>query len=101
MLNLIQYTVTRAKASVFNRECSMILKAPVQVYQTSLYKETVHAALAYGLTKQQYANWLLKAQKSHIIKDKKFFWCEGNLRKAMHFRTTGKAHLWQKLVEKM
>lgn len=75
----------------------MELKAPIQVYQTTLYKSTVHAALAYGLKKEQYATWLLKAQRSHIKANRKFHWNEETVQKAIHWRTTGKAELWKKI----
>lgn len=79
----------------------MELKAPIQVYQTNLYKSTVHAAIECGLKKEQYATWLLKAQREHIKKGRKFHWCEDSVRKGIHWRTTGKAHLWQKIHEAM
>lgn len=79
----------------------MELKAPVQVYQTCLYKSTVHAALAVGLKKEQYATWLLKAQRTHIVKGRKFFWDAETVQKGIHWRTTGKAHLWMKIHQAM
>lgn len=100
MLNHIQYTIAALTAFVFRR-CNMELKAPVQVYQTTLYKSTVAAALRCGLRKEQYATWLLKAQREHIRKGRKMYWCEDTVQKAIHWRTTGKAHLWQKIHQSM
>lgn len=100
MLNRLLYLIKSLTHSVCDG-CMLELKAPIQVYQTALYKATVHAAIAYGLTKQQYANWLLKAQTAHLKANKKFFWCESDLNKAMHFRTTGKKHLWKEILKLM
>lgn len=100
MLNQLQYGISNVTAFVCNHE-NAVLKAPVQVYQTPLYKATVHAALAIGLKKEQYATWLLKAQRSHIDVGRKFHWNEESVRKAIHWRTTGKANLWLKIHEAM
>lgn len=100
MINYLWYTIAALTAFVF-RKCDMELKAPVQVYQTTLYKSTVDAALRCGLRKEQYATWLLKAQREHINKGRKMYWCEDTVQKAIHWRTTGKAHLWQKIHQAM
>ena len=96
MLNLLSYSTRRLIRFVFKKGCDMQLKAPVQVYQTTLYKSTVGAALAAGLgSREHYANLLLAAQDSHIEKGKSFHWCADNLRSAMHWRSTWNKKLWK------
>lgn len=75
----------------------MELKAPVQVYQTTLYKSTVGDALRAKpfLSKSVYAELLLQAQHVHIAKGKSFHWCADNVKSAMHWRSTGNKELWK------
>ena len=96
MLNLLSYSTRRLIRFVFKKGCDMQLKAPVQVYQTTLYKSTIGAALAAGfVSREQYANFLLTTQDKHIEKGKSFHWCADNVRSAVHWRTTGSKELWK------
>lgn len=101
MTNLLRYNIRRLIRFVFKRGFEMILRAPVQVYQTRLYKSTVHAAIAAGFNRQQYAEFLLAAQNAHIAKNKTFLWCADNVKSAMHWRTTGAKNVWAKIHNSM